>query len=200
MMGGFGHVCVILFQIGTVPYSERCRAEPAGFSERNSTMIVFDVKCSKDHVFEGWFSSSAGFEEQVAAGEVACPICGDLKVAKALMAPNVATTKAAGKGVTTTVEAPSAVPAAVSAPDTVMLAKQKEQAGQVMAMMRAVKEHVEQNFDNVGTKFADEAKKIHYGEAEKRNIYGQATKEQAEELLEDGIEFGALPELPKLDG
>ena len=59
---------------------------------------------------------------------------------------------------------------------------------------------MEQNFDNVGTKFADEAKKIHYGESKKRNIYGQATKEQAQDLLEDGIEFGALPELPKLDG
>ena len=166
-------------------------------------MIVFDVKCSKDHVFEGWFSSSAGFEEQMAAGEVACPICGDLTVEKALMAPNVATTKAAAKGVVHTdvpATAPAPAPAPVPAPDTLTLAKQKEQAGQVMAMMRAMKDHVEQNFDNVGTKFADEAKKIHYGESKKRNIYGQATKEQAQDLLEDGIEFGALPELPKLDG
>lgn len=160
-------------------------------------MIVFDVKCSKDHVFEGWFSSSTGFAEQVAAGEVACPICGDLKVEKALMAPNVATTKAAGKGVANT-QAPAPVPA--PSPDTVTLAKQKEQAGQMMAMMRAMKNHVEQNFDHVGTKFADEARKIHYGEAEKRNIYGQATREQAQDLLEEGIEFGTLPELPKLDG
>ena len=168
-------------------------------------MIVFDVKCSKDHVFEGWFSSSTGFTEQVAAGEVACPSCGDLKVETALMAPNVSTTKAAGKGLaqpeaSALVPATAPVPAPVPAPDTLTLAKQKEQAGQVMAMMRAMKDHVEQNFDNVGTKFADEAKKIHYGEAKKRNIYGQATKEQAEDLLEDGIEFGALPELPKLDG
>jgi hypothetical protein len=173
------------------------------FRDLGGIMIVFDVKCSKDHVFEGWFSSSSGFVDQVAAGEVACPICGDLKVEKALMAPNVATTKAAGKGVMQSdvpATAPAPAPAPVPAPDTLTLAKQKEQAGQVMAMMRAMKDHVEQNFDNVGTKFADEAKKIHYGEAEKRNIYGQATKEQAEDLLEDGIEFGALPELPKLDG
>ena len=164
-------------------------------------MIVFDVKCSKDHVFEGWFSSSAGFAEQVAAGEVACPICGDLGIEKALMAPNVATTKSTAKGVTPAQAPTSApVPAPVSAPDTVTLAQQKEQAGQVMAMMRAMREHVEQNFDHVGPKFADEAKKIHYGEAEKRNIYGQATRAEAEELLEEGIEFGPLPELPKLDG
>jgi hypothetical protein len=82
----------------------------------------------------------------------------------------------------------------------VTLAKQKEQAGQMMAMMRAVKDHVEKNFDHVGPKFAEEARKIHYGEADKRNIYGQATKDEAAELLEEGIEFGALPELPKLDG
>jgi len=162
-------------------------------------MIVFDVKCSRDHVFEGWFSSSAGFEEQVAAGEVACPVCGDLKVSKALMAPNVATTKSANKGVSGST-ASAQVPAPTPAPDMVTLAKQKEQAGQMMAMMRAVKDHVEKNFDHVGPKFAEEARKIHYGEADKRNIYGQATKDEAAELLEEGIEFGALPELPKLDG
>ncbi|MBT5432842.1 MAG: DUF1178 family protein [Alphaproteobacteria bacterium] len=158
-------------------------------------MIVFDVKCSNDHVFEGWFSDTATFQAQARAGDIACPLCGDTAVEKALMAPNVATTKAAAKGA----EAGD-VPAAPAKPDSVTLAKQKEQAGQMMAMMRAVKDHVEQNFDNVGTKFSDEARKIHYGDAEKRNIYGQATREQAAELEEEGIEFGALPDLPKLDG
>ena len=67
-------------------------------------------------------------------------------------------------------------------------------------MMRAVKDHVEKNFDNVGTKFADEARKIHYGETEKRNIYGKATREDAKSLRDEGVEFGELPDLPDLDG
>jgi len=161
-------------------------------------MIVFDVKCGNDHVFEGWFADSGTFAEQAAAGEIACPVCGDVSVEKALMAPSVSTTKSAAKGVNKAdVPAPSPAP---SPDQAVTLAKQKEQAGQMMAMMRAVKEHVEQNFDNVGTKFAEEAKKIHYGETDKRNIYGQATKEQAQELREEGIEFGELPDLPKMNG
>ncbi|MBN34937.1 MAG: hypothetical protein CMM46_09205 [Rhodospirillaceae bacterium] len=159
-------------------------------------MIVFDVKCGNDHAFEGWFADNATFQVQAEAGQIACPVCGDTSIEKTLMAPNVSTTKSSAKGVST----PAAeVPAAPSG-DSVMLAHQKERAGQIMAMMRAVRDHVEQNFDNVGTKFADEAKKIHYGEAEKRNIYGQATKEQAQELVDDGIEFGQLPDVPKLDG
>jgi hypothetical protein len=154
-------------------------------------MIVFDLKCRKDHVFEGWFADSAGFEAQVKAGEVACPVCGDKKVAKALMAPNVSTRSSAAKG---------AELAAPAAERTLTLAQQKEQAAQVMAMMRAVKDHVEKNFEHVGPRFADEARKIHYGESDKRSIYGQATREQAEELVEEGIEVGQIPDLPNLDG
>ncbi len=67
-------------------------------------------------------------------------------------------------------------------------------------MMRAVKDHVEKNFEHVGPRFADEARKIHYGESDKRSIYGQATREQAEELVEEGIEVGQIPDLPNLDG
>jgi hypothetical protein len=150
-------------------------------------MIVFDLKCPKDHVFEGWFADSEAFDQQVEAGEVACPVCGSVKIAKALMAPNVATRSSAAKG-------------AESASGTVSLAKHKEEAGKVMAMMRAVKDHVEKNFDDVGTKFADEARKIHYGETEKRNIYGKATREDAKSLREEGVEFGELPDVPDLDG
>lgn len=151
-------------------------------------MIVFDLKCPKDHVFEGWFADSATFDQQVEAGEVACPVCGSVKVAKALMAPNVATRSSAAKGV----DGPPAS-------DTVSLAKHKEEAGKVMAMMRAVKDHVEKNFDNVGTKFADEARKIHYGEAEARGIHGEATADEAESLAEEGVPFAALPKLPEKD-
>ena len=164
-------------------------------------MIVFDVKCGAGHVFEGWFADSATFEAQAERGDIACPICGDTAVAKALMAPRVATTKAADKGADSPSRAPEpSQPPSAPSRETVTLAKQKEQAGQMMAMMRAVKRHVERNFDNVGAKFAEEARRMHYGEADKRSIYGQATKEQAQELREEGIEFGELPDLPKLNG
>ena len=151
-------------------------------------MIVFDLKCPDDHVFEGWFADSATFDQQVKAGEVTCPICGSDDVKKALMAPNVATRSSSAKGEETS-----------PAKDMVPVAKQKEEAGKVMAMMRAVKDHVEKNFDNVGPKFASEARKIHYGDAEKRNIYGKATREEAKDLKDEGVEFGELPDLPDLD-
>ena len=132
--------------------------------------------------------NSAAFQAQADAGEVACPVCGDTHVAKALMAPNVATRSSAAKG--------SELAAPKPQTQTLTLAQQKEQAAQVLAMMRAVKEHVEQNFDNVGPKFAEEARKIHYGETDKRNIYGQATRDEAEELVDEGIEIGQIPTCP----
>lgn len=154
-------------------------------------MIVFDLKCRKDHVFEGWFTDSATFRAQADAGEVACPICGDTKVTKALMAPNVATRSSAAKGEEM---------AAPAKGKSLTMSQHKEQAAQMLAMMRAVKEHVEKNFEHVGPRFAEEARKIHYGEADKRSIYGQATRGEAAALKDEGIEFGELPDLPNLDG
>ena len=156
-------------------------------------MIVFDIQCSNGHVFEGWFADSASYDAQVDSEDVACPMCGDTRVEKALMAPNVAVARRTGGE-----DVPAPEPD--KAPRTLALAKQKEHAGGVMAMMRSVKEYVEQNFENAGPRFADEARKIHYGEAEKRNIYGAATLSEAQELREEGIEFGELPLLPELDG
>jgi len=151
-------------------------------------MIVFDLKCRKDHVFEGWFADSATFQAQADGGEVACPMCGDTKVSKALMAPNVATRSSAAKGEEATTSA------------QVAMAPQQEQAAKMFAMMRAVKDHVEKNFEHVGPRFAEEARKIHYGETDKRGIYGQATRDEAAELKDEGIVFGELPDLPNLDG
>ncbi len=130
-------------------------------------MISFDLKCRQDHVFEAWFSDSAGFEEQRAAGDVACPVCGDADVEKSLMAPNVSARKGGG----------STVPDEAAA----------------MQMLYQMRSHVEENCENVGTEFAEEARKIHYGETEKRDIYGQATPDKATALAEEDIEFGVLP-------
>ena len=152
-------------------------------------MIVFDVKCGKDHVFEGWFRSSDDFRAQAEAGGIACPVCGDTRVEKALMAPHVATGGGAG----------GEAPAEAKGKERVTLAQHKEKTSGAVAMMRALKEHVERHFDDVGTGFAEEARKIHYGEGERRNIYGQATRDQARQLRDEGIAFGQLPDLPKLD-
>jgi hypothetical protein len=134
-------------------------------------MIVFDLACSNAHVFEAWFSDSAGFEAQRAAGDVVCPACGDTKVEKSLMSPAV---PAKGQATAKNVETAQA-------------------ATDVMQTLYQMRQQVEDNCDNVGENFAEEARKIHYGETEKRNIYGKATPEQAEELADEDIDFGVLP-------
>lgn len=149
-------------------------------------MILFSLLCAGDHEFEGWFKSNAGFDEQATSGQIACPICGDTGVRKAMMAPAVA-------------RSGSLVPAIPTPPATV-----PERGSMPPAMMRQmllkVREHVEKNFDHVGDRFAEEARRIHHGESEQRDIWGRATAAEARELNDEGIAVRPLPELPKLDG
>lgn len=137
-------------------------------------MISFDLQCKDGHVFEGWFGSSKDFEDQRSRGLISCPMCGDESVSKALMAPNVASKK-------------SADPVAELTPQ------------KMMVMLREVRKQVEQNADYVGSQFAEEARKIHYGEADERDIYGESTAEEAEELADEGIEFARIPWVPDAD-
>ncbi|CAN0532833.1 unnamed protein product [Laminaria digitata] len=158
-------------------------------------MIVFDVSCSNDHVFEGWFRDSDSFGEQVEAGAVTCPICGDTKVRKALMAPNVAGIRK-GKDDAThdvpSIAGSTDVPnAAVGAPDGKL--------AEFVEALHEFKKHVEENSDYVGDTFPEEARKIHYGETEARSIYGEATPEEAEELVEEGVDFHRIPWTGKTD-
>lgn len=139
-------------------------------------MIVFDLKCARKHVFEAWFPDSAAFEAQSEAGEVVCPVCGSRKVKKALMAPNIASRK------------------------DLSSSEQKSAATAALKLLAEVREQVEKNCEFVGERFAEEARRIHYGESAKRDIYGQATEEEAEDLLEEGIEFSRIPWLPRHDG
>ena len=118
-------------------------------------MIVFDLKCRKDHIFEAWFRDNVTFDEQVEAGVVACPVCGTKKVEKALMAPHVA------KG------------------------------------GRELRRQVEENCDYVGPTFAEEARKIHYGESDERNIYGETSNEEAKALDDEGVKVQRIPWLPR---
>ncbi len=139
-------------------------------------MISFQLKCSLNHEFEAWFRSSDGFEEQRSSGDVSCPVCGDAKVEKALMAPNVA----AYKGQSSQEDS-----------RTEVIAQEVQKA------LDMVRNHVEDNCDYVGDQFADEARRIHYGETEERGIYGEATQEESKELDEEGIEIVQMPLAPR---
>ena len=148
-------------------------------------MISFDLNCAEGHEFEAWFASTSAFENQLASQEVSCPMCGDRTVTKALMAPNVATRDVSFPRVFTEAAADDASVAVAKAD-----VKQSPELG---AALRQLRQAVEKNCDYVGDQFAEEARKICYGETEERNIYGEASSEEARNLQEEGIEFGVLP-------
>lgn len=139
-------------------------------------MIRFSLHCEKGHGFEAWFSKSADYEEQAARGLVACPECGSTRVEKALMAPAVAHGRAEDKG-------------------RQKLAMDVEQAGRIKAIKEMVAA-IRAQSEDVGDRFAEEARRIHYGESEKRGIIGSADHDDARELLEEGIAFAPLPNFP----
>ena len=140
-------------------------------------MIHFQLKCAQDHEFEAWFRSSKSFADQCERGDVDCPVCGDTQVSKALMTPSIA------KGSKISGDAAER--------------RAQEVAEQVLKAARKLREVVEENFEYVGDDFADKARAIHYGETIERNIYGEATEKEAEELDEEGIDFTRLPKLSR---
>lgn len=164
-------------------------------------MILYDIKCRKDHVFETWFRDSAAFEEQAAAGAIACPVCGSRKVEKALMAPRLARSGPArddaksGPGGGARGE-PGGGPGGKMATQMV---EGTAEAAELMGQLRELRQKVEENCDYVGGNFAEEARKIHYGEQDPRNIYGETSDQQAEELHEEGVTFNRIPWAPRHD-
>ena len=135
-------------------------------------MIRYALACGAGHDFEGWFGGSDDFDVQSARGLVSCPACGSPEVRKQIMAPAVVTSK--GKAETAT------------GPSREMM----------LEMASQVRRHVEDNFDNVGDAFAREARDIHEGRSEKREIYGEATPAEVKKLKDDGVPCAALPPLP----
>ena len=131
-------------------------------------MILFDLKCRNNHTFEAWFRDDATFKAQNRAGEITCPVCGERKIAKAPMAPHVARSKGSED-------------------------QAWKSSAQAIAALRELRRHVEENCDFVGQRFPEEARKIHYGEVAERNIYGEATDEEADELTEEGIRLHRIP-------
>ena len=158
-------------------------------------MIRYNLHCEKDHEFDAWFRSSEDFETQKKKKIVACPACGSSKVEKSLMAPNVGVK---GNRKTATV-ADRNVPAIPDPSDIAAAATglPSEVQEQVVKLAREIRTHVTENAENVGDKFAEEARKIHYEEAEPRGIYGKATVEEASELKDEGIEVHPLPTVPE---
>jgi hypothetical protein len=162
-------------------------------------MIRYALACDKGHQFESWFADSAAYDKQAKRALVACPHCGSTKVEKAIMAPRILATRLAGaRKRQTPVEAsvsdvatPAAAPE-TSAPVAMMTPQEQELRGK----LKELRDHLTRNADNVGTKFPDEARKMHYGETEHRSIYGVATADDAKELAEEGIAFHPLPILP----
>jgi hypothetical protein len=136
-------------------------------------MIKYALTCEHGHGFEGWFSASADFDDQQARGLLECPLCASKAVRKAIMAPAIRGTKAQ------------------AAPEPTPEARQM-----MMQAMGEVRRHVEENFDYMGDKFADEARAIHEGKSENRGIYGEASPKEVRELVEDGVRIAPLPPKP----
>ncbi|HEX6141807.1 MAG TPA: DUF1178 family protein [Geminicoccaceae bacterium] len=128
-------------------------------------MILFDLVCSSGHGFEGWFKDGEAFEAQVTGGELACPVCGDRTINKALMAPAV---RSGARN-------------------------ESAKAAALLQAMKAIRSEVERTCEHVGPRFAEEARKIHYGESERRGIYGEATENEARSLKDEGIEVARVP-------
>lgn len=138
-------------------------------------MIKYALKCADDHRFEGWFGGSDDFDAQKAADTLSCPVCGSSAVQKDVMAPAVATSRRRAEG---------------------RAARGREIAAAVSEAAARARQYVEKNFDDVGKRFPEEARKIHYGETAERGIYGIASPDEARELKEEGVEIAPLPTPP----
>ncbi|MDK4714781.1 DUF1178 family protein [Rhizobium sp. CNPSo 4039] len=138
-------------------------------------MIRYSLTCDNAHEFEGWFSESADFDRQVASGFLTCPVCNSAAISKQLMAPSVSTARKKDEM------------------QTLAMDTARKQA---MAKLKEAIDAIKANAEDVGAKFPEEARKIHYGEADARGIIGKATPDEAQALVEEGIEIAAIPVLP----
>jgi len=138
-------------------------------------LIRYSLTCDNAHEFEGWFSESADFDRQVASGFLTCPVCNSAAISKQLMAPSVSTARKKDEM------------------QTLAMDTARKQA---MAKLKEAIDAIKANAEDVGAKFPEEARKIHYGEADARGIIGKATPDEAQALVEEGIEIAAIPVLP----
>jgi hypothetical protein len=160
-------------------------------------MIRYNLRCERGHAFESWFQSSSAYETQEKRKLVSCPSCGSTSVERAIMAPQIVSRKGRDR------TAPDAVPAPASAPvagtevaptgsTPLLMAQERE----LRAKIKELRDHIVKNADNVGERFPNEARKMHYGDIEHRPIYGEASPEEARSLIDEGVEVSPLPVLP----
>ena len=142
-------------------------------------MILFDLKCENNHTFEGWFASNSNYEEQLKKKMIVCPYCNSTKIKKSLMAPNINTKSISKNNIKNNKKAIA----------------QKNLENQI----KKFRKYIEKNTDNVGKNFAEEARKIYYGETKSRPIRGESTEKETKELIEEGIPFSKLPWQTKED-
>jgi hypothetical protein len=152
-------------------------------------MIRYNLRCERDHVFESWFQSSQAYELQEKRKLVTCPVCGSAKVERAIMAPRIASKK----NKETAAPQPAASTEASAPTSTLMMAHERE----LRAKIKELRDHIVKNADNVGERFPNEARKMHYGDIEHRPIYGEASPEEARSLIDEGVEVSPLPVLPE---
>lgn len=162
-------------------------------------MISFTLKCSDGHEFEAWFGSSADYDDQQERGLVSCPFCNNTSVSKALMTPQLPR-KGNQKPAPAAPHTPQKMPPPATSQHTLPAqgpsAIKPEDVAALYSRMREMQNKIVAEYDDVGNRFAEEARKIHYGETEERGIYGQTSIEEAEALAEEGIDALAVPWLP----
>lgn len=152
-------------------------------------MIRYTLRCDRGHAFESWFQSSSAYESQEKRKLVNCPACGSAKVERAIMAPQIVSKK--GREAAAAAPAPAAdVAAPASTP--LMMAQERE----LRAKLKELRDHIVKHADNVGERFPNEARKMHYGDIEHRPIYGEASPDEARALIDEGVEVAPLPVLP----
>jgi hypothetical protein len=155
-------------------------------------MIRYALICDRGHDFESWFADSAAFDKQVKRKLVNCPLCGSVKVEKAIMAPSLAGARKRERQSEPVSTPLPAAPALDKSPVAMISPQERE----IRTKLKELRDHLTKNADHVGAKFPEEARKMHYGETEHRSIYGEASPQQAKDLAEEGIEFHPLPILP----
>jgi hypothetical protein len=152
-------------------------------------MIRYNLHCDRGHAFESWFQSSSAYESQEKRRLVSCPTCGSVKVERAIMAPQIVSKNSrASAAPSPTASAEVAAPASTP----LMMAPERE----LRAKLKELRDHIVKNADNVGERFPNEARKMHYGDIEHRPIYGEASPEEARSLIDEGVEVSPLPVLP----
>ena len=156
-------------------------------------MIRYNLRCERGHGFESWFQSSSAYESQEKRKLVSCPSCGSVKVERAIMAPQIVSKKSS-RAEPAPAAASTEVTALASAPTPLMMMAQERE---LRAKLKELRDHVVKNADNVGERFPNEARKMHYGDIEHRPIYGEASPQEARSLIEEGVEVSPLPVLPE---